>query len=239
MRSLRLDLASFGYTNNAPEGIDLDSIFDCRALPNPKSNRSYKSLTGEDVGLQQAIFDNDRGRRTLEAFVSWVDVHAGRARHLGSGTLSLFVGCKSGQHRSVALVCRFARLREVEAGPCETTVVVSHRDRDRWVTTALMQPCDVCRREVHRDDWLAHVGGKKHQRQEEKSAKRPGAAEAEVKKRPREEERAAAGMNRAAQEGEDDPQEDPAIAAPHMDHILPQTTSARSEGARSEARSKQ
>ena len=184
---LRLDLASFGYTHNAPEGIDLDSIFDMRALPNPKSNRAYKSLTGEDVGLQQAIFDNDRGRHMFDAFVAWVHAHAGRARNLGLDSLRLFVGCKSGQHRSVALLCRFVRL--IDTSPCETvmSVVVSHRDRDHWVTTALMQQCDVCRREVHRDAWLAHVSGKKHTRQEEKRAKRP-AEKAEVKKRPRGEE---------------------------------------------------
>ena len=94
-------------------------------------NREYKPLTGEDVGLQQAIFETERGQRTFEAFACWVNAHIGRARSLGTDSLRLFVGCKSGQHRSVALLCRFARLREVETGPCETAVVVSHRDRDR------------------------------------------------------------------------------------------------------------
>ena len=97
--------------------------------------REYKPLTGEDVGLQQAIFGTERGQRTFEAFVCWVNAHVGRARSLGADSLRLFVGCKSGQHRSVALLCRFARLREVEAGPCETVVAVSHRDREKWVTT--------------------------------------------------------------------------------------------------------
>ena len=51
-----------------------------------------------------------------------------------------------------------------------------------------MQQCDVCRREVHRDAWLAHVSGKKHRKQEEKRAKgaRPEEeAQAQPKKRPR------------------------------------------------------
>ena len=94
-------------------------------------NREYKPLTGEDVGLQQAIFETERGQRTFEAFACWVNAHIGRAQNLGTDSLRLFVGCKSGQHRSVALLCRFARLRKVETGPCETAVVVSHRDRDR------------------------------------------------------------------------------------------------------------
>ena len=34
---LRVELASFGFSHKAPEGIDTDSIFDLRALPNPKS----------------------------------------------------------------------------------------------------------------------------------------------------------------------------------------------------------
>ena len=51
-----------------------------------------------------------------------------------------------------------------------------------------MQQCDVCRREVHRDVWLAHLSGKKHRKQEEKRAKgvRPEEeAQAQPRKRPR------------------------------------------------------
>ena len=65
--------------------------------------REYKPLTGEDVGLQQAIFETERGQRTFEAFACWVNAHIGRARNLGTDSLRLFVGCKSGQHRSVAI----------------------------------------------------------------------------------------------------------------------------------------
>lgn len=144
-----MELASFGFSHKAPKGVDPDSIFDVRALPNPKTyateleprmgrpthfqgslllarvsvdlrrNREYKLLTGEDEGLQQAIFETERGQRTFETFACWVDGHVSRARSLGApASLRLFVGCKSGQHRSVALLCRFARLREVETGPC-------------------------------------------------------------------------------------------------------------------------
>ena len=146
---LRVELASFGFSHKAPKGVDPDSIFDVRALPNPKTyateleprmsrpthsqasllltrvsvdlgrNREYKLLTGEDEGLQRAIFETERGQRTFEAFACWVDGHVSRARSLGTpASLRLFVGCKSGQHRSVALLCRFARLRAVETGPC-------------------------------------------------------------------------------------------------------------------------
>ena len=52
-------------------------------------NREYKPLTGEDAGLQQAIFGTERGQRTFEAFVCWVDAHVGRARSLGTDSLRL------------------------------------------------------------------------------------------------------------------------------------------------------
>ena len=82
-------------------------------------NRDYKLLTGEDEGLQRAIFETERGQGTFDAFACWVDGHVSRARSLGTpASLCLFVGCKSGQHRSVALLCRFARLRALETGPC-------------------------------------------------------------------------------------------------------------------------
>ena len=146
---LRVELASFGFSHKAPKGVDPDSIFDVRALPNPKTyateleprmsrpthsqatllltrasadlgrNREYKLLTGEDEGLQRAIFETERGQGTFDAFACWVDGHVSRARSLGApASLRLFVGCKSGQHRSVALLCRFARLRALETGPC-------------------------------------------------------------------------------------------------------------------------
>ena len=76
-------------------------------------------MTGEDEGLQRAIFETERGQGTFDAFACWVDGHVSRARSLGTpASLCLFVGCKSGQHRSVALLCRFARLRALETGPC-------------------------------------------------------------------------------------------------------------------------
>ena len=34
---LRVELASFGFSHKAPKGVDPDSIFDVRALPNPKT----------------------------------------------------------------------------------------------------------------------------------------------------------------------------------------------------------
>ena len=34
---LRVELASFGFSHKAPNGVDPDSIFDVRALPNPKT----------------------------------------------------------------------------------------------------------------------------------------------------------------------------------------------------------
>ena len=97
----------------------------------PLSKKEYKHLTGEDVRLQQSVIDTPAGQRFYGWFDNWIDEHASRAHLKGISVIQLFIGCKSGQHRSVAFACRCATLRE----PCHETVITSHRDRTHWITT--------------------------------------------------------------------------------------------------------
>ena len=76
-------------------------------------NREYKLLTGEDEGLEQAIFETERGQRTFEAFACWVDGHVSRARSLGTpASLRLFVGCKSGHSTAQSPSCAASPVSE-------------------------------------------------------------------------------------------------------------------------------
>lgn len=165
--TLRVELASFGYSHGVPHDVDSSRVYDVRALPNPRSHRAYKHLTGEDKALQRQILDSERGQLAYKRFDAWLDAHMTRARLGGLTLLRLFVGCKSGQHRSVSIVCRCGEMR---AGDSSQAVEVSHRDRAHWVTTALMVKCELCQCEVHRNAWDNHISGKKHLRLAEATA---------------------------------------------------------------------
>jgi hypothetical protein len=160
---LQVKLSSFGYTQGAPDAVDSSSIYDVRGLPNPKLRRAYKHLTGEDNELQRQILETERGQLTYEHFDRWLDAHITRARLSGLATLQLYVGCKSGQHRSVSVVSRCGDLRADDStSGNDVSVCISHRDRDHWVTSALMQKCELCLCEIHRNAWSDHVNGKRH-----------------------------------------------------------------------------
>ena len=157
---LQVELASFGYTQGAPDEVDSACIYDVRGLPNPKSHRAYKHLTGEDNELQRQILETARGRLAYVHFDRWLDAHITRARLSGLPTLRLYVGCKSGQHRSVSVVSRCGDLRADDSKG--VSVCISHRDRDHWVTSPLMRKCELCLCEIHRNAWKDHVNGKRH-----------------------------------------------------------------------------
>jgi hypothetical protein len=158
---LRVALASFGYTHGTPQDVDSTEIYDVRGLPNPKSHRAYKHLTGEDRELRGQILESERGRLACKRFDDWLDAHIARARLGELKSLRLFVGCKSGQHRSVSIVCRCGEMRAGDPGQA-AEVSIDHRDRTHWVTTALMVKCELCMCEIHRNAWDNHVNGKKH-----------------------------------------------------------------------------
>ena len=162
---LHVELTSFGYARGAPDEVDGTCIFDVRTLPNPKSNRAYKHLTGEDDELQRQILESARGRLMYAHFDRWLDAHISRARRGGLANLRLFVGCKSGQHRSASVVCRCGALRADDGKSASgkgVSVRISHRDRDHWVTSPLMRQCELCLCEIHRNAWSAHANGKRH-----------------------------------------------------------------------------
>ena len=68
---------SFGYTQGVP--TNTSSIHNMRGLPNPKSRRVYKHLTGEDPDLQWNILDTAHVQRAYTQFERWLNVHVARA----------------------------------------------------------------------------------------------------------------------------------------------------------------
>lgn len=122
---MRVSLVSFGFKHGVP--LDVDSVFDCRFLPNPHWVDELRPLTGLDAQVRDYVL----GQPDAEAFVDKVDDLLAflLPAYLkeGKSYLTVAVGCTGGRHRSVAIVEELAgRVRRQGFEP-----TVSHRDISR------------------------------------------------------------------------------------------------------------
>jgi len=117
-----LHLASFGYRNGLPR--DADFVFDARGLPNPYWETRLRALTGRDPSVA-AFLDRQQVAQTfLAQIVEFLERCIPSFESTNRISLSVAVGCTGGQHRSVYVVERLARLF-LERG---RQTAVRHRD---------------------------------------------------------------------------------------------------------------
>ena len=97
---LQVVVESFGFKYGAP--LDLDFLFDTRALPNPYYDENLRELTGRDEAVR-AYFAQFKVVQQMVADISgylnrWLPEYARQTRvHM----LVVGIGCTGGQHRSV------------------------------------------------------------------------------------------------------------------------------------------
>ena len=109
---LQEGIESFGFKYGAP--LDLDFLFDTRALPNPYYDENLRELTGRDEAVR-AYFAQFKIVQQMVADISgylnrWLSEYARQTRvHM----LVVGIGCTGGQHRSVFVAEAVAeRLRD-------------------------------------------------------------------------------------------------------------------------------
>ncbi|MBH5329549.1 RNase adapter RapZ [Eikenella sp. S3360] len=109
---LQVVVESFGFKYGAP--LDLDFLFDVRALPNPYYDEALRELTGRDEAVR-AYFARFKTVQQMVADISgylnrWLPEYARQTRvHM----LVVGIGCTGGQHRSVFVAEAVAeRLRD-------------------------------------------------------------------------------------------------------------------------------
>jgi UPF0042 nucleotide-binding protein len=123
--SMQVGLESFGFKYGVPR--DVDTVLDCRFLPNPHWIDELRPLTGLDAPVRDYVL----GRPEAAEFVSRIDDLLGfllpAYEKEGKSYLTIAVGCTGGRHRSVAVTEALAeRIRARGYHP-----VLHHRDVQR------------------------------------------------------------------------------------------------------------
>lgn len=122
---MQISVISFGFKHGLP--LDVDTVFDCRFLPNPHWVEPLRILTGLDEPVKRYVL----GSEVAQDFIGRLDDLMGFLLPAyvkeGKSYLTLAIGCTGGQHRSVVLAEELARrIRARGFAP-----IVHHRDVHR------------------------------------------------------------------------------------------------------------
>jgi RNase adapter protein RapZ len=120
-----LKIESFGFKHGIP--LDVDTIFDARALPNPHWEPTLRSLTGRDDGIIDYLQASEITQYLLAEIVThiryWLPQHARAGRQY----FTVGIGCTGGRHRSVYLAEQVAKALSDLPATCD----VVHRELAR------------------------------------------------------------------------------------------------------------
>jgi aminoglycoside/choline kinase family phosphotransferase len=125
---LTIDITSFSFKKGYPlEHAEHGGgfVFDCRALPNPGRLDKYKMLTGLDKPVIDFLNKHVEAEKYFQKVYSIVKESVDAYIDRGFNFLSVSFGCTGGQHRSVYMASRLARLLEKENG---VRLIVIHRE---------------------------------------------------------------------------------------------------------------
>lgn len=122
---MRITVSSFGFKHGVP--LDVDTMIDCRFLPNPHWEDELRAFTGLDESVQDFVLDRELTQRFLRLLTDLIDDLLPAYAEEGRSYLSIAFGCTGGRHRSVAIAeAVAAHLKERGWMPR-----VNHRDISR------------------------------------------------------------------------------------------------------------
>jgi len=119
--SLMLTFESFGFKRGVP--LDADLVFDVRTLPNPHYDARLRPLTGLDQPVIDFLDAQPAVHEMIDDVYAFVAKWLPHFRNDNRTYLTIAIGCTGGQHRSVYLVERLARMFT-----SRYQVLVRHRD---------------------------------------------------------------------------------------------------------------
>jgi UPF0042 nucleotide-binding protein len=126
-RRLALSVQSFSYKRGLPRGLDM--VFDCRFLTNPYGEPSLRDRDGRDSAVAAHIETDPRFAPFFLKLQELVLMLLPAQVEEGKAHLAIGFGCTGGQHRSVAVAEKLAKVL-AEAG---WQVSKRHRELERRV----------------------------------------------------------------------------------------------------------
>lgn len=125
LRSMRLNMLSFGFKYGVPYEADL--VVDVRFLTNPYFVPELKELDGESPAVKEFVLKNPQTRLFLTKYTDLLDYLIPLYEKEGKAYLTIAVGCTGGRHRSVAIARELynhinARGKQID---------ITHRDINR------------------------------------------------------------------------------------------------------------
>ena len=132
---LAVSVQSFSYKRGLPRGVDM--VFDCRFLANPHWVADLRARDGRDPDVAAYIEADARFAEFFDRVHGLVAMLLPAQIDEGKSHVSIGFGCTGGQHRSVALAEKLAKVL-AEAG---WAVSKRHRELERRAPLGL--PADV------------------------------------------------------------------------------------------------
>ncbi|UDY36748.1 RNase adapter RapZ [Dermatobacter hominis] len=99
---MQVTLQSFGYKHGVP--ADVDTVFDCRFLPNPYWVDELRPLTGLDPEVQDYVRSFELTGEFLHRVEDLLELLLPAYVAEGKALLTVAFGCTGGRHRSVTIV---------------------------------------------------------------------------------------------------------------------------------------
>lgn len=126
---LALSVQSFSYKRGLPRGVDM--VFDCRFLTNPYWVPALRELDGRDAAVAQHIETDPLFAEFFQRLQEIVLLILPAQLQEGKAHLAIGFGCTGGQHRSVAVAEKLAKVL-ADAG---WQVSKRHRELERRGTS--------------------------------------------------------------------------------------------------------
>lgn len=113
---------SFGFKHGIP--TEADFIFDARCLPNPHWQTELRPLSGRDKPVQDFLSQQEESNALINDISNFLGNWIPKFEQANRNYLTIAIGCTGGQHRSVYIVDRLAKLFQQQ----RDNVLIRHRE---------------------------------------------------------------------------------------------------------------
>jgi UPF0042 nucleotide-binding protein len=121
-QSMSILFESFGFKHGIP--VNADFVFDVRCLPNPHWETALRNKTGKDKEVIEFLEKSDEVDKLVEDIYQFLDGWLGSFETDNRNYMTIAIGCTGGQHRSVYMVEKLAKMFNQK----QNGVITRHRE---------------------------------------------------------------------------------------------------------------